>query len=369
MVWKVPYSYLEDQFRYPDLIWKELKDLVKKGDFTLGKPLQEFEARFAELCQTKYGVGVGTGTDALRLSLLALGIGRGDEVITTPNTFFATVGAIVTTWATPVFVDVQEDYNINPALIEDAITDKTKAIMPVHLNGCPAAMDEIISIAKRHNLYVIEDSCQAINASLHGRKTGSFGITGGFSLHPLKNINVWGDGGIIVTNSLEIRDKLLLLRNHGLINRDECVMYAYNCRLDTFQAVIGNYLMKDVAWITEKRVEHGKMYDEALSKTPQIAVPERKPGVVNVHHNYVVMAEQRDKLLKFLIEQGIDAKIHYPIPLHLQKASSFLPYKKGDFPVAEKQVSKIISLPVHQHLTEEQLHYVITKVKEFYAFR
>jgi len=364
---KVSYSYLKEQFANPDAILNDIKKIIMEGDFTLGDELEKFENNFAlKVSKTKYAIGVGSGTDALRLSLIALGIGQGDEVITAANTFYATAGAIATTGAKPVFVDVGEDYNINPKLIENAITPKTKAIIPVHIDGIPADIKQIMEIAKKHNLFVIEDACQALYAEIDGKKTGSFGITGCFSLHPLKNINVWGDGGIISTNNEEIRNKLLLLRNHGLINRDECEFYAYNCRLDTIQAVVGNHLIGDVDWITEQRRSNGKLYDFELSKIPQITIPKRKENFTYVHHNYVIIVQNRDKLLNFLRENGIDAKVHYPIPLHLQKASAYLGYKKGDFPVAEYQSKHIISLPVHQHLTEEQKRYVIETVKEFY---
>ncbi len=363
---KVSYSFLDEQFKDPEPILQDIKALVKSGDFTLGNALEEFEQKFAKFAHRKYAIGVGTGTDAIRLSLLALGIGQRDEVITTPNTFYATVGAIATTGAKPVFVDIRDDFAIDPSKIEAAITPKTKAIVPVHLNGCPADMVKIMEIAKKHNLKVVEDTCQAIGATVEGKRTGSYGDTGAYSLHPLKNINVWGDGGMIVTDSEEIRDKLILLRNHGLINRDECVMYAYNCRLDTMQAVVGLYVIKQVEWIIGERAKNGEYYDKELANIPQIRTPKRDQRYTYVHHNYVVFAEKRDELLKHLLEKGVDAKIHYPIPLHKQKASEYLGYKEGDFPVTERHCKEIISLPAHQHLTQEQKEYVISSIKEFY---
>jgi len=363
---KVKFSYLEEQFKNPEPIFKDIKKLVKSGDFTLGKEVFEFEKQFAKLCQTKYAIGVGTGTDAIRLSLIALNVGAGDEIITVPNTFYSTIEAIATAGAKPVFVDADDDYNINPDLIEKAITKKTKAILPVHLYGCPAKMPEIIKIANQHNLLVIEDACQAINSSINKKKVGSFGITGCFSLHPLKGINVWGDGGIITTNSQEVRDKLYMLRNNGLKNRDECAIYSYNCRLDTLQAIVALHVMKDIDWITNKRIENAKFYDEELSKFSQIVIPERAKNVKQVYHTYVVKAKNRDGLYNFLLKNEIEAKIHYPIPLHLQEASKYLNYKKGDFPKTEEQVKSIITLPAHQHLKKRQLEYVVKKIKEFY---
>lgn len=363
---EVSYSYLKEQFNEIEPILKDIRELVKSGDFTLGKELVRFEENFSALIQAKHAIGVGSGTDALRLSLIALGIGSGDEIITAANSFYATAGAIATVGAKPVFVDADDSYTLNAGLIEAAITEKTKAIVPVHLNGCPADIEKVMRLSKKHAIPVIEDACQAIGAEVNGKRAGSFGVTGCFSLHPLKPINVWGDGGIITTDSGEIRDKLLLLRNHGLVSRDECEFYAYNSRLDTLHAVVGNHLIKDVDWIINTKIENAGLYDDEFSKLPGVIVPQRKKGFKNVFHNYVMMVKNRDRLLAFLRNNGIDAKVHYPIPLHLQKASRYLGYKKGDFPVTEHQAEHIISLPVHQHLNEEQKKYVIRKVKEFF---
>ena len=297
----------------------------------------------------------------------ALGIGNGDEVITASNSFLATAGAIATTGAKPVFVDADDDYNINSNLIEDAITKKTKAILPVHLYGCPAKMPEIMKIANKHNLLVIEDACQAINSAINKKKVGSFGITGCFSLHPLKGINVWGDGGIIATNSQAVRDELYMLRNNGLKNRDECARYSYNCRLDTLQAIVALHIIKDIEWITDKRIENARFYDKELSKFSQITIPERARNVKQVYHTYVVKAKNRDELYNFLLKNKIEAKIHYPIPLHLQEASKYLNYKKGDFPKTEKQAEKILSLPIYPELKEEQLELVVKEIRNFYS--
>jgi len=365
---KVKYSYLEEQFANPEDILNDIRELVRKGDYTLGSAVSEFEERFAKLCNTKYAVGVNSGTDALFLSMKSLNIGLGNEVITAPNTFIATVGAIVATGARPVFVDVNAEYNIDENLIEAAITSKTKAIMPVHYTGNPANMLVITDIAKRYNLYVIEDACQAIGATIDEKPVGSFGITAGFSLHPLKNLNVWGDGGIIVTNSQELADKFKLLRNHGLRNRDEVEFFGYNSRLDTLQAIVGNRLMNDVEAINNTRIKNAKTFDDALSDlSDYITIPPRKPNVKNVYHLYMIQAKDRDKLFAYLIKNGIEAKIHYPIPLHLQKASEHLGYKEGDFPVCEAQCKSIMTLPVHQHLTNQKILYIIDKIREFYT--
>jgi len=364
---RISYSYLEEQFRDYRVIFDKIAEVVRTGDYTLGKAVTEFEEKFAARLGAKYAVGVNSGTDALFLSLKALGVGPGDEVITVPNTFIATIGAIAASGARPVFVDVTDEFVINAELIEQAITPRTKAFMPVHYAGVPADMDSIMAIAHRHGVPVVEDSCQAIGATFDGKCVGTFGLTGGFSLHPLKNLNVWGDSGVIVTDNQEMYDRLILLRNHGLINRDEAEIFGYNSRLDSVQAVVGNYLIKDLDWITETRIKWAGRFDEALSKVPQcITVPRRRPNKRYVHHLYMVMVEERDSLLGYLHEQGIDAKIHYPIPLHLQRCSADLGYKEGDFPVAEAQAKSIITLPVHQHLEEADIDYMIEKIRAFY---
>ena len=224
-----------------------------------------------------------------------------------------------------------------------------------------------MAIAHRHGLPVIEDACQAISATLNGKCAGTFGLTGGFSLHPLKNLNVWGDSGVIITDSEEMRDRLILLRNHGLRTRDEVDLFGYNSRLDSVQAAVGNHLIKDINWITETRIKWGQRMDAALAELAEyVTVPKRRPNKRYVHHLYMFMAQNRDRLLSFLTQNGIDAKVHYPIPLHLQRCSAHLGYKEGDFPVTEAQAKSIITLPVHQHLKEEQVDYMIERIKEFY---
>jgi aminotransferase EvaB len=364
---KVSYSYLKEQFADVEPYLDDICDLVKSGDFTLGKALAEFEERFANLIGLPYAVGVGTGTDALMLSLKILGIAHGDEVITTPNTFVATVGAIAMAGARPVFVDNNEEFTIDVTKIEASITPSTKAIMPVHLTGCPADMPAIMEIAERHHLIVIEDAAQAILASIDGKSVGSWGATAGFSLHPLKNLNIWGDGGLVVTRSEELRDKLRLFRNHGLITRDEIAFWGHNCRLDTLQAVVANRLIEQVHSITERRIANAKRYDEGFADlSDYIQIPLRRPNVRQVYHTYVIRVKDRNRLYRYLNENGVEAKIHYPIPLHLQEAAAYLGYREGDFPMCESDCRTIITLPVHQHLTEEQINYVIERIKEFY---
>lgn len=368
---KIPFSYLSKQFddRTTDRILAQIKQMVRRADFTLGKEVGVFEKKIARLCGTRYAVGVMSGTDALFLSLKALGIGLGDEVITTVNTFFATAGAIVIAGATPVFVDVGTDYLMDVSKIERAITKRTKAIIPVHWTGNVCDMDAIRRIAKQRNLFIVEDACQAIDASYRGKKTGSFGDAGAFSMHPLKNLNVWGDGGMITTNSRALYAKLLLMRNHGLVDRNTSALYAYNARLSTLQAVVALDVLRTLPDITKRRIALARFYDKELGRIPHITLPPRSPEKKQVFHLYIVQAKKRDGLLAWLVKHGVDAKIHYPLPLHLQPASRQLglPYKRGDFRVAEAQATSIISLPLHQHMTMREAKHIVDSVKAFYA--
>ena len=363
----VSFSYLERQFQDIDPYLEDIRELVRTGDFTLGDALSEFEHRFADLMNAPYAIGVGTGTDAIAMSLKILEIGTGDEVITTPNTFIATVGAIVMTGARPVFVDSEDGYVIDPSKIEAAITAKTKAIVPVHYTGNMADMPAIMQIAEKYNLIVVEDACQAIMAAIDGKMAGSWGLTAAFSLHPLKNLNVWADGGVILTHSRELAEKLRLYRNHGLINRDEVASFGINCRLDTIQAVIGNRLIGQAERITDKRIANAKQFDMAFNDLQDyINIPIRRPDVRHVYHLYVLRVKNRDDLLDYLNKNGIEAKVHYPIPIHLQKAARNLGFKEGDFPISEQHSKTAITLPAHQHLTENEIAYVIERVKDFY---
>ena len=365
---EVPYSYLPRQFANLDPFLEDIRQLATSGDFTLGKAVGEFEERFARLCGLPYAVGVGSGTDALILSLKMVGVGPGDEVITSPNTFVATVGAIAMTGATPVFVDNGDDYTIDVTKIEAAITPKTKALLPVHLTGHPANMPAVMEIANRRGIKVVEDAAQAILASIDGQHVGSWGETAGFSLHPLKNLNVWGDGGVIVTRSPEMNEKLRLFRNHGLGNRDEVLMWGHNSRLDSLQAVVANRLIDQTKSITQTRIDNAAFYDNAFSDLGEyVMIPPRRSNVKQVYHTYVIRVSDRDSLHSYLMDKGIRAKVHYPIPLHLQEAAQPLGYREGDFPVCEEHCRTIISLPVHEHLTQEELDYTATHLRQFYA--
>ena len=366
---KVRYSYLPQQFADIDDLLAEIKAFVPTGDFTLGKPLTEFERRFAELIGTRFAIGVGSGTDAIKLGLKAVGVGYGDEVITAANTFIATIGAINEVGARPVFVDCDDTFCMDVSKVEAAITPKTKAIVPVQFTGYLTDMEKLMPIAEKHGLPVIEDACQGILAAQNGRNGGTWGAAGAFSLHPLKNLNVWSDGGVVVTNDPELDRKLRLLRNHGMRNRDEYELLGYNSRLDTIQAIVGNWLIGQTHDITNKRIANAGYYDQHLGALPQIRIPPRRADMRMVYHLYIVFAEDRDGLLKYCLERGIEAKVHYPIPLYLQDCVKFLGHKPGDFPVTDRHTTEIITFPTDQHLSREEQDYVIETVRSYYAGR
>ncbi|MCO5144086.1 MAG: DegT/DnrJ/EryC1/StrS family aminotransferase [Oligoflexia bacterium] len=366
---KVRYSYLPQQFADPEPIFEEIRKLLKTGDFTLGKEVARFEASFAELIGTKYAIGVGSGTDALKIALEAAGVKAGDEVITAANTFIATVGAIHELGARPVFVDATPYYTIDAEKIEAAITPKTKAIMPVHFTGEVADMKPIMEIAKKYNLHVIEDACQSISAAIDGKNAGTIGLAAGFSLHPLKNLNVWGDAGVIVTNSDELNKKARLIRNHGMKNRDEIEIMGRNSRLDTLQAIVGNWLLPQTKFITDTRIANAKKYDDRLSQLKDfVTLAPRRANVRQVYHLYMfeVDPKVRNDLVKFLLDNGVDAKVHYPIPLPLQEGLKQFGHKRGDFPLTERQADRVVSLPVDQHLTNDQIQYALDMVEKFF---
>ncbi len=364
---KVRYSYLKQQFSNSNDLWRRLKKFVGTGDFTLGKPLKDFENKFAKLINTKYAVGVNSGTDALKLSLKVIGVKPGDEIITAANTFVATVGAITELGAKPVFVDCDDTFCMNVSKVEKVITKKTKAIVPVHFTGYMTNMPELKKISKKFGIKIIEDACQSILGEINKKKSGTWGELGAFSLHPLKNINVWSDGGIITTNNSNYYKKLLLLRNHGLVDRDTVKINGFNSRLDTFQAVVGNWLLPKAKQIALQRIKNAKFYDKKLSKVPEIEIPPRPKNYKIVYHLYVVFAEKRDQLYKYCRKKGIEAKIHYPKPMYLQESMSFLKHKKGDFPTTDEHAKKIITFPCDQHLSRKQLNYVVKTIQDFYT--
>jgi len=361
------HSYLIEQFSDYKKIFKEIEKVIKKGDYTLGDEVNKFEQNIKKLMGSKFAIGVGNGTDALYLVLKSLNIGKGDEVITTPFTFIATVASISTAGAKPVFVDIKNDYNIDENKIEQKITKKTKAIMVVHWSGRACELEKLSKIAKKYNLKLIQDSCHAIEARYKSKHIISYGDACTFSMHPLKNLNVWGDGGFIITNNKKLAQRLYLIRNHGLKDRNTCLEFSYNSRLDTIQAAVANYKIKyKLNKITNKRISNAKKLDKLLKNIKEVKTVERLSHLKEVFHLYQINVKNRDKLMNFLIKHGIDAKVHYPIPIHLQPAAKFLKYSVGDFPVAERIAKSTLSLPVHEYIKEKDLVKIAKFIKKFY---
>lgn len=364
----VPFVDLASQHRnIKHQLLAAVAEVFDRGQFILGPEVDEFEQRFAELCEVRYALGVNSGTDALILALRALGIGPGDEVITVPNSFVATAASISLVGARPVFVDVREDYNMDPTLVEAAITSKTKVVLPVHLTGRPADMDPIVEVARRHGLHVVEDCAQAVLAEYGERPVGSFGTFGCFSLHPLKTLNACGDGGVLTTNDRELYEQSKILRNVGLRNRDECVVWSGHSRLDSIQAALLLIKMKYLDGWTERRRANARFYQQALAGLADLRLPADKPYEKAVYHVFVVQAERRDELKRFLATKGVETAIHYPIPIHLQAAAASLGYGPGSFPVAESQAKKILTLPVYPEIEQKELDYIAASLRKFYG--
>ena len=364
---RVNYPYLHQQFAEVDDIFKDLRELVTTGEFTLGPYVENFEKKFGDYIGVKHVISTNTGTDALILALKAVGVKAGDEVITVANSFYASAGAIVAAGGTPVFVDCDKRMQIDVTKIESAITKNTKAILPVHWMGVPADMETILEIAKRSGLEVVEDACPAVGAEINGKRCGTFGKASGFSFHPLKPLNVWGDGGAIVTNDDKVANFLRLFRNHGMTDRDHIEMWGINSRIQPIQAVVASRVLDTVDHSNSVRIRNANLLDEGLRTIPQfIELPERPDKYKSVYQLYVIRAQNRDKLLTFLQKHEIECCIHYPIPLHLQKPALDLGYKRGDFPECEKQANEIITLPAHQYINKEQIKYTLELIHKFY---
>lgn len=367
---KVPYSYLDKQFE-PEIaeeIWQEhVKKIVTRGDFTLGEEVREFEQNFAKLIGSKYCLGVANGTDALEFALWAQDFQDNAEIIVPVNTFIASAASIVTAGLKPVFVDTNDKFVIDPIMIESKITKKTRAILPVHFAGQPCDMKSIMQIAADNGLIVIEDSAQAANAKSNAGSCGTVGAVGCVSFHPQKNLNCWGDGGAILTDSKYLYEKFLLYRNHGMLDRDTYEIASRNSRLDTIHAAVLNFFLPRLESDNNRRIYIAEEYSKAfknIAYVPKPAANER-----HTYHLYIMCLkerERRDDLLKHLHYFGIDARVHYPKPLHLQKAFKFLNYKVGDFPNAEDQAKSIVSLPIHQYMDQEEIEYVIDSVQRFF---
>ena len=340
--------------------------VLNSGRFILGPEVKNFEKSFAEYIGTNHSVGVANGMEALEIALMALNVGSGDEVITTPHSAVATALAIQAVGAKPVFVDIDEYYHLDADKILEKITDKTRAIIPVHIYGQPADMDKIMSIAKEKNIAVIEDCAQAHGATLaNGKKVGSIGTLGCFSFYPTKNLGGCGDGGAITTNDATLNEKCLMLRNYGQKNRYEHEVCGLNSRLDEIQAVFLNDKLKRLDSDNARRYEIAKIYKKELAGVGDIVLPKERDGIKHVYHLFVIETSKRDALQEFLIEHEIDSLIHYPIPIHKQKCLS--EYNNIFLPRIETATKRILSLPVHPYLTDEEVLFVCGTIKGFYS--
>ena len=367
---RVPYAYLNRQFADVEPYFEDLRALVASTEFTLGPFVERFERKFAAYLGVKHVIGTNTGTDALILSLKAVGVRPGDEVITVANTFYATVGAIVAVGARPVFVDCDDRWLIDASKVAAAITPRTRAIVPVHWGGSPVDIEAILEIAVRHQVEVVEDACPAVGAQVRGRAVGSFGRANGFSMHPLKPLNVWGDGGMIATNDDTVAAFLRLYRNHGIRDRDHIVCWGVNNRLQPFQAVVASRVLDEVDTHIEARIRLARRLDAGLADLAEfIRTPRRPAGCREAFQLYLLGAARRDELLAALLERGIEAKVHYPLPLHLQEAAAGLGYRRGDFPACERYAEQTLTLPLHPYLTEEHCDYMIEAIHDFYGAR
>jgi len=342
-----------------------IQGVLDSTSFIMGEELERFEEEFALFCNTKYAIGVANGSDALILALRACDISKGDEVITVPHTFIATTEAITHVGGKIVFVDINsKTYTIDVSKIEDKITKKTRAIIPVHLYGQPADMDPIIELAKKYNLKIIEDAAQAHGAEYKDKKVGSIGDVACFSFYPGKNLGAYGDAGIITTNSEEIAKKVKLLRNHGRITKKyEHEIEGYSSRLDNLQATILRVKLKYLNQWNGMRRKNARKYNELLSNIGGIITPCEADYAKHVYHLYVIRTEDRDQLKEDLKTNGVTTGIHYPIPLHLQPAYNYLGYKRGDFSITEECSNEILSLPMYAELSEDQIVEIVELIK------
>jgi dTDP-4-amino-4,6-dideoxygalactose transaminase len=382
---KVPFLDLKAQYKQIEHeVLPLVTEAMENGMFIGGPNVEGFEKEFVEFCNSKYCIGVNSGTDALRFALMASGVGPGDEVITVPNTFIATTEAISQVGATPVFVDIDENTcNMDPeklnAFIEqkctfDQSTSKlinqstgspVKAVIPVHLYGQTADMDPIMEIARKRGLHVIEDACQAHGAKYKNNAAGSMAAAGCFSFYPGKNLGAYGEGGAVVTHDEKIAAEIRMIRDHGQNKKYFHTMEGYNGRLDAIQAAVLRVKLKRLAAWNESRNDHAAYYNELLSDVPGIEFAKVADNAESVYHLYVIMVDDRDALQQFLGDKGIATGLHYPMPLHLQKAYDHLGYKEGDFPVTERTAKRLLSLPMYPELTRDQIKYVTDCIKKF----
>lgn len=367
---RIPVLDLKAQYAaIKDEATRAISEVCEKQAFALGPAVAEFEENVAAYCNSKHAIGVSSGSDALLVSLMALDVKPGDEVITTPFSFFATAGCVVRIGARPVFVDVDPDSgNIDPAGIEEKITGKTRAIIPVHLFGQIAPMKAITAIASKHNLAVVEDAAQAIGASRDGIKAGNFGDCGCFSFYPTKNLGGFGDGGLVTTNTDALADDIRTLRDHGQKPRYFYKVIGGNFRLDGIQGAVLNVKLKYLDDWNEKRRQNAALYDSLFAGSP-VKAPAIDPGNVSIYHQYTVTVPERDELQKYLADNDIGSAVFYPKPLHLQDCFSEHGYREGDMPVTERLCSEVLSLPVYPELSPDEIEYVARTVLKYYGIR
>lgn len=362
---RVPFNYLPQQFADRRAVLAAIDRVAASGDFTLGEAVAAFEAAFSAATGAAHAIGVNSGTDGIKLALRAVGVGPGDEVVTAANTFVGTVGAIAELGARPVFVDVDDSLCLDPALVPAAIGPRTRAILPVHLGGTMPDMARLNAIAAEAGIAVVEDACQAFMTLRDGRHAGTWGRAGVFSMHPLKFVNIWGDGGVIVTDDAGLDHHLRLLRNHGLADRDTVVLLGCNSRLDSVQAAVALQLLPQAGAIVARRNAIAARYDAAFAGLPGIRLPRRDPAVRHSFVTYQLFAERREALAAHCTAHGVEVKIHYPVPIYRQPAlAPFLP-PGAAFPVTDRQAAETLTLPVHQHLDDGQVDHVIATVRSF----
>ncbi len=348
---------------------KKLLQIIDKtlstGEWVGGKEIDLFEKNISNYTKSNFTVALNSGTDALTLSLHLLGVKRGDEVITTPNSFIASTAVIMHLGAKPVFVDVLDDQNIDPELIRSKITRKTKAILPVHLTGRMSNMIDVMKIAKEYDLKVVEDAAQAIGSKLNNKHAGTYGDFGCFSAHPLKNLNALGDSGYLVTSKKKYADRAKKLINHGMKKRGVVEEFGFVSRMDNLQAAILNFKLKSLNNIIKVRRNNAKMYNKFLNQE-FIELPKNDKNFFDTYHTYVIKVDKRDELKKYLEKKGITTSIHYPTPIHLQPAAKKLGFKLGDYPNTERQAKRILTLPINQYINEKQINYISKTINNFY---
>lgn len=367
---KVEYNYLPQEFKKTNVLFNEWKKLIKSTEFTLGPFVKDFEEKFKNYMGAKHCISTNNGTDALILALKSLGIGSGDEVITVSNTFYATVGAIVAVGATPVLVDSDDRFQIDIRSIENNISKKTKAIIPVHWGGASPEINKIVEICKNNKLFLVEDACMGIGAQIEGKSAGTFGDVNAFSMHPLKSLNVMGDGGMVLTDNDNIASWMSKYRNHGMVDRDHIDFWGINMRIQPLQAIVGMQGLDRLEKTLKVRRRNAAILDQGFQKLIEkglVKIPERKQNYKETFALYMGLFKDRDKLKKFMEDREIEVKIHYPIPLHKQKAAkNNCIFNLKTLSNSEYQAKHLLTIPVHQFLSEKQMRHVVKVIEKFY---